>query len=153
MKYVYALSIFLISGCSSPSFFTHIPSTPENFNKHVALFLDGTGNDFDSGTNISRLYDITVNQPRNDIVAYYGEGIGTKRNKILRMMIGWGIGKDVRDAYKFLVENFNPATDTLYLFGFSRGAYTARILAGFLFYTGLVVAEEQTGSELFRKWP
>ena len=43
----------------------------------VAVFLDGTANDRSSRTNVARLHEMTVHQDREDLVAYYSEGVGT----------------------------------------------------------------------------
>ena len=52
------------------------------------------------------------------------------------MATGWGLDTNVLEAYDFLVNNYeidaNGVHDSIYIFGFSRGAYTARVLAGFL---------------------
>jgi uncharacterized protein (DUF2235 family) len=52
-------------------------------------------------------------------------------------MLGWGLKKNVRDCYRFLSKNYEPG-DAIWLFGFSRGAYTVRSLGGMLYKCGLV---------------
>ncbi|MER8583217.1 DUF2235 domain-containing protein [Mesorhizobium sp. M1423] len=56
------------------------------------------------------------------------------------MATGWGLDQNVKEAYRFLVENYGSGhrkseeqgkRDRIYTFGFSRGAYSARVLAGF----------------------
>jgi uncharacterized protein (DUF2235 family) len=61
---------------------------------------------------------------------------------LMGSMFGWGLESNLRDGYRFLMNNFQHG-DQLYLFGFSRGAYTARALAGMLYYFGLL----ERGSE------
>jgi uncharacterized protein (DUF2235 family) len=60
------------------------------------------------------------------------------------MATGWGIDANVKQAYRFLIEHYEDgkeggdARDRIFLFGFSRGAYTARMLAGFIHTIGLI---------------
>ncbi|NEO88190.1 MAG: DUF2235 domain-containing protein [Spirulina sp. SIO3F2] len=72
-------------------------------------------------------------------IVFYDEGIGTedKFYKIFGGAFGWGIDRNIRDGYQFLSLNYQPG-DEIYLFGFSRGAYTVRSLAGFIYVSGLV---------------
>ncbi|NEB05063.1 DUF2235 domain-containing protein [Streptomyces sp. SID13726] len=71
------------------------------------------------------------------------DGVGTKASERLRGgAFGWGLSEKVRDAYRFLVENFEPG-DELYLFGFSRGAFTARSLAGLVRNSGVLRLEHE----------
>jgi len=71
----------------------------------------------------------------------YLDGVGTTGWDRLRGgAFGWGLSRKVRDAYCFLVENFEPG-DELYLFGFSRGAFTARSLAGLVRNSGILRPE------------
>ena len=68
-------------------------------------------------------------------IVFYDEGIGTgdEINRITGGAFGWGIDQNIQDAYRFLCLNYE-AGDEIYLFGFSRGAYTVRSLAGLLAY-------------------
>lgn len=72
-------------------------------------------------------------------IAYYSEGIGTANpiDKILGGAMGKGIDQNIEDAYRFLCLNYVPG-DEIYLFGFSRGAYTVRSLAGMIYNSGLL---------------
>jgi uncharacterized protein (DUF2235 family) len=69
---------------------------------------------------------------------YYHEGVGVRRSERIRGGVtGWGLSRNVRECYRFLVESYEPG-DRIYLFGFSRGAYTARSLAGLIRNSGLL---------------
>jgi uncharacterized protein (DUF2235 family) len=72
-------------------------------------------------------------------VTYYDEGVGN--NPGLDRWLGGGIGagldRNIREAYRFLLYNYAPG-DTVFFFGFSRGAYTVRSLAGFIQHFGLL---------------
>lgn len=133
-----AMVYMLILGCSRKEFVEIHNKLPEsNTARKLALFLDGTGNDRNSRTNISRLYEITSNQDRDNMYLFYSEGVGSNAN-IFGAGAGSGIGKDVIDSYYFLEKYYKKNEDSeIYIFGFSRGAYTARILAGMLYTIGL----------------
>jgi uncharacterized protein (DUF2235 family) len=72
---------------------------------------------------------------------YYGRGIGTGRwDHLTGGAFGVGISRHILDAYTFLIDEYVPG-DELFLFGFSRGAYTARSLAGLIRNCGIVKRE------------
>jgi uncharacterized protein (DUF2235 family) len=74
----------------------------------------------------------------SEVVLFYDAGVGTHWfDRLLGGGVGAGLSDNVRDAYHFLGHNFAPGTD-IYLFGFSRGAYTARSLCGFIKAAGLL---------------
>jgi len=127
----------ILSACSSKTYTIEIHKKDLNSKEHkkVAVFLDGTANDRTSKTNISRMFEIISNQNKDNLYLFYNEGVGTS-SRILGAAIGWGIGKDVRQAYSFLSEHYK-SDDKLYIFGFSRGSYTARILAGMIHTVGI----------------
>jgi uncharacterized protein (DUF2235 family) len=75
-------------------------------------------------------------------IVYYLEGVGNG-SPLLRLLGGvggYGLSRNIRDCYRFLVNNYAPG-DELYLFGFSRGAYTVRSLAGMIRNSGLLRGE------------
>lgn len=105
--------------------------------KRLALFLDGTWNEPDDRTNVWRLEDITVDDGRNQLTRYI-EGVGTRLfERLPGGALGKGLSRNVRHGYQWLVENYDEA-DHIFLFGFSRGAYTARTLAGMIARCGLL---------------
>ena len=63
--------------------------------------------------------------------------IGKWWTRTIGLAFGYGISENVADAYQFLMRNWEPA-DRIYVFGFSRGAYTARVLCGMLHAVGLL---------------
>jgi len=131
------IAIMLTTGCANNTIVKHIPSSPSGTPIKLAVFLDGTANSEGSYTNVSKLYNLTVLQERDDVRAGYIEGVGTN-GKLIGMAMGWGIGKDVREAYRFLAENYKPnRADEIYIFGFSRGAYAARILSALVHVAGI----------------
>jgi uncharacterized protein (DUF2235 family) len=73
-----------------------------------------------------------------EVLLYYDRGIGTDWfSRLVGGAAGVGLSDNVRDAYHFLGHNFVPGTE-IYVFGFSRGAYTARSLGGFIKAAGLL---------------
>lgn len=110
-------------------------------NKRLAIFLDGTWNTPDDATSVHQLYRKTLNGTAPDGVdqrTFYRTGVGTKwSERILGGAFGAGLSKTVLDAYRWLVENYTDGDD-IFLFGFSRGAYTARSLGGVIVNCGLL---------------
>lgn len=107
--------------------------------KRLALFLDGTWNTVESETNISRLHDLVADEGGGvSQLRYYDSGVGTGRFEWLRGgALGYGLGRNVIEAYEWLAERYDDG-DEIYIFGFSRGAYTARSLAGLIVKCGLL---------------
>jgi uncharacterized protein (DUF2235 family) len=115
--------------------------------KNIAIFADGTGNTPArlSRTNVWRLYqalDTADPPPAGAVrqVSYYHDGVGTSSFKPLAFLggaFGWGLKRNILDLYRFLCRNYE-AGDKIYAFGFSRGAFTIRVLAGFVVHEGLV---------------
>lgn len=122
--------------------------------KNLVLCCDGTANEFATDrTNVLKLfYALQHDSPQQ--VAYYHPGLGTVEppgaltgfgksiTKLLGKAIGYGLESDVRDAYVFLMNNFEP-DDQVFLFGFSRGAYTVRVLASLLHMYGLLPKDNE----------
>lgn len=126
------LAISLLSGCAATP---KQMSALDSKDKKIAIFFDGTANDETSDTNVKKLHSIISLQDRKDLSTFYIEGVGAN-NKVVGMATGWGIGDRVKKAYSFLAKEYHPG-DEVYIIGFSRGAYSARILASLLYYAGL----------------
>ncbi|MRU16762.1 DUF2235 domain-containing protein [Roseovarius sp. A21] len=117
----------------------HMASPPATIApKTVVLMLDGTGNDLNSVTNVGRLHHLVTLQNRRDLSVFYTSGVGADRTGPLGLATGLGFRKDVEAAYGFLSDHFDPETDKLHLYGYSRGAFAARALAGFVHSVGLL---------------
>jgi uncharacterized protein (DUF2235 family) len=104
------------------------------------MFLDGTWDTPDDNTNVwrSRLLVRDTDAAGNAQDAYYEEGVGTKRFERLRGgALGRGLDANLRNAYQWLMSRYDDG-DEIYLFGFSRGAYTARSLGGLIGRCGLL---------------
>lgn len=106
--------------------------------KRIALFLDGTWNNVTDNTNVWRMKSLCTKSPEQ--LVYYSAGVGTQSGEKLKGgMFGIGINKEVVDAYEWLIEHYEPNAK-VFIFGFSRGAFTARSLAGFISECGLLKA-------------
>jgi uncharacterized protein (DUF2235 family) len=104
--------------------------------KKLAIYLDGTFNTLNNNTNVWRLKSLTAETP--DQRVYYSEGVGTIRGEVVRGGVaGYGIDDEIIQAYTWLIENFDDG-DEIFIFGFSRGAYTARSLSGLISKCGIL---------------
>ncbi|MFH1870251.1 MAG: DUF2235 domain-containing protein [Pseudomonadota bacterium] len=131
-KILIALTIVMLGGCSSV---VHKPLVaPATKDRMIAIFFDGTHNDASSDTNVKKLHALVSLQDSKRISSLYIEGVGAGTD-VLGMGAGLGIGARVRIAYAFLLDNYRPG-DKIYIFGFSRGAYSARILVSLLYHAG-----------------
>lgn len=111
--------------------------------KHITILADGTWNSPEQGGASNVLQMARAVAPvagRTRQVAFYDWGVGTDRKKIAGGISGVGIDKNIMDCYRFIVHNYDPG-DKLFFFGFSRGAYTVRSLAGFIRNCGLLRRE------------
>jgi uncharacterized protein (DUF2235 family) len=117
--------------------------------RNIVLCLDGTSNQYAAtNTNVVKLYAM-LDRARNDQLSYYQPGIGTmappgvfgrlKRWFVTRLdlAIAWLLSDHVTDAYRFLMRYYQEG-DSIYIFGFSRGSYTARAVAAMVYKVGLL---------------
>src|SRR5271169_2330491 len=117
--------------------------------KNIVICCDGTANQFaEDRTNVIKLYYTLEQDPARQI-AFYHPGVGTmepvgalttparKTTRVLGMAVGYGLSNDIADAYTFLMNNYVD-DDKVYIFGFSRGAYTARSVCSLLRMYGLI---------------
>lgn len=148
--------------------------------KRIILLLDGTWNDWESGdndTNIVRLEDLIVShleetdqaRPVGDAAAgatvralksaegkenyvFYQRGVGTGYDdRLTGGVFGSGLTANIRRAYKFLSFHYH-AGDQIFVFGFSRGAYTARSLVGYIAAAGLLKRDDCTHENEEAAW-
>jgi uncharacterized protein (DUF2235 family) len=114
--------------------------------KSLILCCDGTWNTPDQKcpTNVTKiaLALADTGEGGHEQRTFYHRGVGSTPDERLRGgAFGYGLSRDVRDVYQFLVQNYEPG-DRLYFFGFSRGAFTARSTAGFVRNCGILRATE-----------
>jgi uncharacterized protein (DUF2235 family) len=115
---------------------------PAPSRRKLVLFADGTGNAFTAQeSSVWRLYE-ALDHTQPDQIAYYIKGVGTAGWAPLAALdgaTGIGVPSNVRKLYRFLCWNWREG-DEIYIFGFSRGAFTARTLASMIASQGLVPA-------------
>ncbi len=116
--------------------------------KRIIVCCDGTWNKPDqkqggkyNPTNVVKFARTILPQTSDGTqqVVFYDQGVGTGfgLDKFFGGAFGFGLGKNVIDGYRFILHNFVPG-DEIYLFGFSRGAYTARSIAGMIRNCGIL---------------
>ncbi|KAJ6500908.1 hypothetical protein C8R45DRAFT_979499 [Mycena sanguinolenta] len=126
---------------------------PERPFRTLVLCFDGTGDQFDNdNSNIVQLFSMLHKGDRSRQMVYYQAGIGTyttpqiatpfwsKISKLLDEGLAMSLDAHVMGGYEFLMQNYT-ANDRICIFGFSRGAYTARSLAGMIHKIGLLPAD------------
>ncbi|CEJ55821.1 hypothetical protein PMG11_02052 [Penicillium brasilianum] len=128
--------------------------------KRLVVCLDGTWVNSDQGYNRPTVHDpnYTLQVPSNvtrlyralrkkgldgmSQVVYYHAGVGTSgsvSDEIAGGVFGAGVGENIREAYSFIATNYEPG-DEIMLIGFSRGAFTARSVAGLIAQIGLLTS-------------
>ena len=124
--------------------------------RNIVICCDGTGNEISENiSNVLKLYrclrKTEKTEPRQ--IVYYDPGVGTLTrpnawnklkqdfNAILGLATGYGLDDNVLAAYRFLARTWQEG-DRISLFGFSRGAYTVRVLAGLIHKIGLIMPEQ-----------
>lgn len=125
--------------------------------KNLVVCCDGTGNEVSENiSNVLKLYRVLrkTGKTTPQQVAFYDPGVGTLARPdpwikfrqdavtVLGLMTGYGLDDNVLAAYSFLINNYEDGDD-IFLFGFSRGAYTVRMLAGLIHKVGLLAPPQQ----------
>jgi uncharacterized protein (DUF2235 family) len=125
--------------------------------KNLVICCDGTGNEVSENiSNVLKLYRMLRKTEKTNPqqVVFYDPGVGTLARPnpwikfrqdavtVLGLATGYGLDENVLAAYRFLINNFVDG-DHIYLFGFSRGAYTVRVLAGLIHKIGLLSPPQQ----------
>lgn len=110
--------------------------------KRLIVCCDGTWNKLANPcpTNVVKIAQAvkSIASDGTPQLIFYEEGVGTQwYDKLPGGAFGWGIDANIKNAYRFLCLNYE-AGDEIYLFGFSRGAYTVRSLGGLLHCSGLL---------------
>ncbi|KAJ7143597.1 hypothetical protein C8R43DRAFT_891445 [Mycena crocata] len=127
-----------------PPIFSDTEPESTGLGRNLVLCFDGTAGQYDGyDTNAVKLFALLKKDDFRKQICYYQPGVGTYLNpstispvfewvaKILDEAFAFYLNEHVMDGYRFLMENYHPG-DKICLFGFSRGSYTARALAGML---------------------
>ena len=117
--------------------------------RNIVVCCDGTSNEFcRDNTNVVKLYQMLARDPDRQL-SFYDPGVGTfaspasllpitrRVTRVLGLAIGLGLMDNVEEAYTYLMNHWKPG-DAIYIFGFSRGAYTARAIAALIHRCGLL---------------
>lgn len=133
----------------------------EHTDRRLIICCDGTNNTLTAGakdTNVLRLYNHIKHVGNPDYILYYDPGVGSPDSVPPTGLIDWakryaerigglasgqGIYTNIAEAYLFLMRNWRNDEDRIYLFGFSRGAFTARAVAGMVNLFGLLRPEHE----------
>lgn len=110
--------------------------------KRLVFCFDGSWNKIDAPHPTNVLFTaqsvLPIARDGTTQLIYYDEGVGTEKGEKFRGgMFGKGLEKNLNDAYRYLVFNHTPG-DEIYIFGFSRGAFTARSFAGLISNCGIL---------------
>lgn len=121
--------------------------------RKIIICCDGTGNEIrENESNVLKFYRVLKESASQ--IAFYDPGVGTisdsgawaafknKAKGVFGLATGYGLDENVLDAYAFLVDHYKPK-DEIWLFGFSRGAHTVRVLAGFINLVGVLKAHQR----------
>jgi uncharacterized protein (DUF2235 family) len=122
---------------------------PEKLYKRIVICADGTWNrpekdlKKDFPTNVLRLSRAIKPMGADKIPqqVFYDWGIGSYYDNVVGGATGKGLHKNIMDDYRYIVQNYSPG-DKIYLFGFSRGAYTVRCLCGLINNCGIIKRPE-----------
>jgi len=124
--------------------------------KNIVICCDGTGNEISENiSNVLKLYRCLRKTKKTEPyqAVFYDPGVGTLARPdpwhklrqdftaILGLATGYGLDDNVLASYIFLVNSYEEG-DHIYLFGFSRGAYTVRVLAGLIHKVGLISPQQ-----------
>lgn len=116
--------------------------------KNIVILFDGTWDKpskptdkIDTSTNVFHLSEMCINDENNGQITFYDDGVGTDwYDKYTGGIMGAGLSQKIKDGYKWLCQKYQQG-DKVFIFGFSRGAYTARSLAGMVNACGLVPSQ------------
>jgi uncharacterized protein (DUF2235 family) len=116
--------------------------------RNIIVLCDGTGNQIERNlSNVLKLFRVAVKNDAQRV--HYNPGIGTIGSSdawarmrsdiksVFELATGYGLDDDILSAYNFICENYS-SDDSIFLFGFSRGAYTVRVVAGMIHMLGLL---------------
>ncbi|MFC1958394.1 DUF2235 domain-containing protein [Chloroflexota bacterium] len=114
--------------------------------KNIVICYDGTSNEYrKNNTNVVRTFKAIVRDegqaafydPGVGTFSFFGRRLGRFVGIVLGLLFGYGIKQNIEDGYEYLMNVFEPK-DKVFIFGFSRGAYTARALAGMIHQFGIL---------------
>jgi len=114
--------------------------------KNIVVCYDGTNAEYRKyNTNVVKTFEaierddsqVAFYDPGVGTFSFFGRRLGRRVGALLGMAFGYGIRQNIEDGYEYLMNTFRPE-DNVFIFGFSRGAYTARALAGMIHQFGIL---------------
>ncbi len=117
-----------------------------NISKNIVICYDGTNAEYGThNTNVVKTFEAIIRDgtqivfydPGVGTFSFFGRTLGRKIGILLGMLFGYGIRRNIEDGYEYIMNTHQPG-DKVYIFGFSRGAYTARALAGMIHQFGVL---------------
>ena len=146
--------VILVSSCRAIPPEIHIPD-PYSEAKDITIFIDGTAF---KPADSSNIYKLNQNlKQRKHLLSFYTVGVGAGPDaKRSGQFLGVGMSEDVQNAYRFICQHYSKTrNDRIHLFGFSRGAYTCKVLTNLIYTAGLLdldnIQEDKTQRKLIRK--
>jgi uncharacterized protein (DUF2235 family) len=125
--------------------------------KNIVVCCDGTGNEIGENiSNVLKLYRVLRKTGKTEPqqAVYYNSGVGTLARPdpwtkfrqdavmVLGLATGYGLDDNILSAYQFLIDQYQDG-DEIFLFGFSRGAHTVRVLAALIHKVGLLAPQQK----------
>ena len=123
--------------------------------RNLAAFLDGTWSDSNAHTNVVQICDrvpeVAPGGLRQEKCYVRGVGTGVS-DRLLGGAFGVGLDDNIKKAYAFLAQRWTSDDDRIHLIGYSRGAFTARSLAGMIAKCGLISADVLSTDAAFARY-
>ena len=142
--------VILLASCKAIPPEINIPDAYDN-TKDITVFIDGTAFKASDSSNI---YMLNQNlKQRKDILSFYTVGVGAGPDaKSFGQFLGVGLSKDVQNTYRFICQNYSKTRDDrIHLFGFSRGAYTCKVLTNLIHTAGILNLDDIKNEKIQRK--
>jgi uncharacterized protein (DUF2235 family) len=121
---------------------------------NIAVFLDGTWSDANDGTNVAQICARVPNGGTGVVQElHYVRGVGTGAfDRLQGGILGMGLDDNIRQAYSFIAARHHSDDDRIHLFGYSRGAFAARSLAGMIAKCGIIGEQDLPAKAVFARY-
>lgn len=146
-----SIAVVLLASCQpyqtqvvpNPEAPRFLSSEDRQLPRQIEIYFDGTSNNWKARTNVRRRFEASAQAEDPSYPCLYVEGVGT--DSLVGKAFGVGMKSRVLTAYKFLAKHYRPGKqDRILIFGFSRGAFQARMLTGLIAHCGLPNLPEKT---------
>lgn len=113
----------------------HLSENDKKQKQTLQIFYDGTANQWSSRTNVRRRFEIVAAAEDPAAPCLYVDGVGN--NSLSGKLLGVGLKARVLTGYQFISQHWRSDRDEIRIFGFSRGAFQARVLSGLMAHCGV----------------